>query len=165
MTSELKGYPDFHIGWLIALCSINKQTYISPMYDGGQDALRKKVMVFTDVTYIHRQLSARLQCLQCVSNGDIAVLHEAIDMGIAEVNMYLKQNAICSNSRNIKYNLVQNILEFILRVPFFRKLQSKTTLRHKWWCVDCLSIAVYFVGLHDRQMDVVKSFLIHPAFM
>ena len=29
---------------------------------------------------IHRWLRARLQYLQCVSNGDTAVLHKAVDM-------------------------------------------------------------------------------------
>ena len=118
-------------------------TQIFILDDGGQDALRK-VMVFTDVTYIHRQLSARLQCLQCVSNRDTAVLHEAIDMGIADVIKNVPEaKRDMQHQQKYKIFLVQNMLEFFSRVPivpFFRKLQIKTTLRHKRWCVDCLSL-------------------------
>ena len=56
---------------------------MSSMYDIARDTTSKveHAIEHTGVwSHPYRWLSARLQYLQCVSNGDTAVLHYAIDM-------------------------------------------------------------------------------------
>ena len=112
-------------------------------------------------TWIHHWLSARLQYLQCVSNGDIAVLHYGIDMRLN----------LISNHDIEPPQGPQPIREDVTYPGCYNSPSRKLTTTYKTWKVNILSADDLMLMTswseepgHRASAGMTKSFqnILHP---